>query len=77
MWRPNHGPLQMHADSRYAETQPVHAFPNALLEADNLPLTIAKVSSIPVDVAWTYGLGNSNKTNSATADLVAASKCLS
>ncbi|KIW03385.1 uncharacterized protein PV09_05592 [Verruconis gallopava] len=54
------------------ETQPVHAFPNALLEADNLPTTISSVSSIPVDVSWTYGIGNSNETNTATADLDAA-----
>jgi hypothetical protein len=54
-------------------TQPVRAFPNALLEgAENLPIPLNKIKEIPVDVAWTYGIGDSNLTSTDEATLVAA-----
>lgn len=54
------------------ETQPVRAFPNALLEgADNLPKTLSSIKEIPVDLAWTYGLGDSNQTSTDPATLEA------
>jgi len=63
------------ADGSVAETQPVRAFPNALLEgAENLPIALSSVKQIPVDVAWTYGLGDSNQTSTDEQTLEAASK---
>jgi hypothetical protein len=53
----------------------VRAFPNALLEgAENLPIPLNKIKEIPVDVAWTYGIGDSNLTSTDEATLVAASE---
>ena len=53
----------------------MRAFPNALLEgATNLPIALSNVQQVPVDVSWTYGLGDSNETSTAEADLVAASE---
>ena len=56
----------------------MRAFPNALLEgADNLPIALSSIKEIPVDVKWTYGIGNSNETSTDEATLVANSKFLS
>lgn len=60
------------ADASVSETQPVRAFPNALLEgADNLPVALNNIKEIPVDISWTYGLGDSNQTSTDEATLVA------
>jgi hypothetical protein len=60
---------------RLPETQPVRAFPNALLDgASNLPIQLNNIKKIPVDIAWTYGLGDSNETSSTEASLEAASE---
>ncbi|OCL02672.1 glycoside hydrolase family 12 protein, partial [Glonium stellatum] len=45
---------------------PVHAFPNAkLLLPDTIPVQLSNLSSLTLDVEWTYGLGNyaHNETN--------------
>jgi hypothetical protein len=53
----------------------VRAFPNALLEgAENLPISLNNIKKLPVDVSWTYGLGDSNQTSTDEATLVAASE---
>lgn len=53
----------------------MRAFPNALLEgAANLPIALNKIKELPVDIAWTYGLGDSNLTSTDEATLVAASE---
>ena len=41
------------------QTQPVHAFPNIKLDGQGtmFPASLSTISSIPVDVEWTYGLG--------------------
>ena len=52
-------------------TQPVHAFPNIKLNADDeteIPLKISDVGQIAVDVEWYYGTGNGDPT---TVDIAA------
>jgi Glycosyl hydrolase family 12 len=53
----------------------VHAFPNAKLDLDNtFPIALSNLSSLTLDVSWSYGLGNSapNETDNgqlSTADM--------
>jgi hypothetical protein len=49
-----------------ASDEPVHAFPNAKLNSTALPVQLASVSSLNVDVKWSYSEGN--KTNAAGLD---------
>lgn len=48
---------------------PVHAFPNVKLDVkDSLPLQVSDLSSLKVNVAWSYNGGNeaSNTTDAAS-----------
>jgi hypothetical protein len=50
----------------------VHAFPNAKLDLnDTIPLLLSNMSSLTLDVAWSYSVGNS-LTNITDSDAVAA-----
>lgn len=40
-----------------AETQPVHAFPNIMVD-DILPIELDKMTQVNLDLHWTYGVGN-------------------
>ncbi|CRG91976.1 hypothetical protein PISL3812_09030 [Talaromyces islandicus] len=39
-------------------TQPVHAFPNIMVEGDTLPVVLQDLDTVHMDVEWTYGVGN-------------------
>jgi hypothetical protein len=55
-------------------TQPVHAFPNIKVNADDqtdMPLKISDITGIDVDVEWYYGTGNTAPTTVDTAQLTA------
>ena len=45
----------------------MHAYPNVEVTAD-LPLTLSDLSSLTVDLAWTYALGNTPKDTSDTPE---------
>lgn len=51
----------------FPETQPVHAYPNIEV-SDGLPLTLSDLTSLNVDLAWTYALGNTPKDTSDTPE---------
>lgn len=56
-------------------TQPVHAFPNIKLTANDqtdIPLQISAVTSADVDIEWYYGVGNSIPTTVDAAAMTAA-----
>lgn len=55
-------------------TQPVHAFPNIQLNAEGtmFPASISSITNIPVDVEWTYGIGNSSANQTDVAGMTAA-----
>ncbi|KIW19740.1 hypothetical protein PV08_00314 [Exophiala spinifera] len=55
-------------------TQPVHAFPNILVDPDNnvLPVEISAVSAINITTEWHYGVGTSLPTDTNTAELTNA-----
>ncbi|KAH8693555.1 concanavalin A-like lectin/glucanase domain-containing protein [Talaromyces proteolyticus] len=38
--------------------QPVHAFPNIMINGTTLPVHVNSLNNITLDVDWTYGLGN-------------------
>lgn len=44
-------------------TEPVHAFPNAKLTVSEIPVTLSNVSSLTLDVEWSYGVGNTAAPN--------------
>lgn len=57
------------------ETQPVHAFPNIKLNADDqtvMPVRISSVNTIDVDVEWYYGVGSSEPTTVDISALTSA-----
>lgn len=56
------------------ETQPVHAFPNIKLDGEGslFPAVISSIGSMPVDVQWTYGLGNQTANKTDVAGMTAA-----
>lgn len=56
------------------ETQPVHAFPNIQLDGEGslFPAEISSIGSIPVNVQWTYGLGNLTANTTDVAGMTAA-----
>ncbi|CAK7227555.1 hypothetical protein SBRCBS47491_006609 [Sporothrix bragantina] len=50
------------------ESQPVHAFPNVLVDGGVFPATVQSLAQIGLDVQWTYGVGNeTTKTTDETA----------
>lgn len=42
--------------------EPVHAFPNAQLNSSALPIQLASLSNLNVDVQWSYSTGNVTNT---------------
>ena len=54
---------------------PVHAYPNAALNTSKhmLPVRLADMSGLLVDVSWTYNAGNSIRDTTGYAGLEAAS----
>lgn len=51
----------------------MHAFPNAKLELNgSMPARIGDIKTMPVDVAWTYGLGDYVHNSTDHASLVAS-----
>lgn len=55
------------------ESQPVHAFPNAEIGGNVLPVLMSDVEHLYFDVAWTYGVGNNVSASTVTSDLTAES----
>ncbi|EKD18906.1 xyloglucan-specific endoglucanase [Drepanopeziza brunnea f. sp. 'multigermtubi' MB_m1] len=53
-------------------TQPVHAFPNAQIYKKGLPLPINRITSLALDVAWTYSVGDAPAATTDVAALTAA-----
>lgn len=51
------------------ESQPVHAYPNIMLDGGALPAKLQDLSAVDVDVQWTYGPGNSSAASTNTAEL--------
>ncbi|QKX54250.1 uncharacterized protein TRUGW13939_01335 [Talaromyces rugulosus] len=51
--------------------QPVHAFPNIMIEGDTLPVALSDLKTIHMDVEWTYGLGNDPSATTDDATLKA------
>ncbi|KAL1855023.1 hypothetical protein Plec18167_004526 [Paecilomyces lecythidis] len=51
------------------ETQPVHAFPNAEIGDDTLPVLMSDVSHLMLDLEWTYGVGNDTAATTDTSQL--------
>ncbi|KAE9974728.1 hypothetical protein EG328_003685 [Venturia inaequalis] len=51
---------------------PVHAFPNAKLSINTLPIQLSSFTSLDLDVDWHYAVGNENKTVSTSAELSTA-----
>lgn len=54
------------------ESQPVHAFPNVLVDGGVFPATVQSLSQIGLDVQWTYGVGNNTASTTDEAALDAA-----
>jgi hypothetical protein len=55
------------------ETQPVHAFPNIKMDADDvLPLRISNVAEVNFQAEWAYGVGDAQPTTSNINDLTDA-----
>lgn len=52
----------------------MHAFPNIKLDAEGskFPTAISTISSIPVDVEWTYGIGSDAANTTDVAGMAAA-----
>ncbi len=62
-WQYDQGPV----------SEPVHAFPNAKLDLGAIPVQLTNMSSLTVDVEWTYGVGRDVEATGANgADLDAA-----
>ncbi|OAA54359.1 xyloglucan-specific endoglucanase [Niveomyces insectorum RCEF 264] len=55
------------------ETQPVHAFPNVLVDGGVFPATVASLAHIGFDVRWSYGVGNTTAPTTNEASLAAES----
>ncbi|KAK5076978.1 hypothetical protein LTS08_007533 [Lithohypha guttulata] len=55
-------------------TQPVHAFPNIKIDGQGsiFPASISTIANIPVDVEWTYGLGEEPANITDVAGMTAA-----
>jgi len=49
----------------------VHAYPNAQLETNKLPVLLSNFQSLTLQVDWHYGVGNSNATVSTSEELAA------
>jgi len=54
------------------ETEPVHAFPNALLNDTSLPIQLGSLTNLTLDVEWTYAIGDVAATTSDDTALNAA-----
>lgn len=50
----------------------MHAFPNAKLAIDTLPIQLSSFASLDLDVDWHYAVGNENKTVSTSSELSAS-----
>ncbi|TID27752.1 glycoside hydrolase family protein [Venturia nashicola] len=48
---------------------PVHAFPNAKLDINTLPIQLSSFTSLDLDVDWHYAVGNENTTVSTADEL--------
>ncbi|CAK7226184.1 hypothetical protein SEUCBS140593_006155 [Sporothrix eucalyptigena] len=53
------------------ESQPVHAFPNVLVDGGVFPATVQSLAQIGLDVRWTYGVGNDSATTTDETALTA------
>ncbi|KAL1978348.1 hypothetical protein VTN31DRAFT_1207 [Thermomyces dupontii] len=53
------------------ESQPVHAFPNIMLDSDILPVDLRRLRSIDLTVEWTYGVGNKPAARTDESELAA------
>lgn len=53
-----------------SQTQPVHAFPNIMVE-NILPVKLDKMTAIPFDFSWSYGLGDTVAQSTDTSLLAA------
>lgn len=57
------------------QTQPVHAFPNILFDGtvkNTLPVQIGSLSSVNVDLKWSYGVGDTAADQTDTSALTTA-----
>jgi len=53
-------------------TNPVHAFPNAKLDTNAIPNQLSNISSILLDVSWTYASGDDAVTEVDSNSLLAS-----
>ncbi|ERS99624.1 uncharacterized protein SPSK_09381 [Sporothrix schenckii 1099-18] len=53
------------------ESQPVHAFPNVLVDGGVFPATVESLVHIDLDVEWTYGVGNKTAATTDESGLTA------